>query len=320
MNGRGRTILTAGAMIALVLVASYLMYGDAEDGDSIGVGDTMTYLVFGSFDTGETIEGTSAWTLVGETEDQCRYEMEQHVYAVGPLGFRTVLSDGTWTEWVDKTSGDGDWTDAGTVTVDTFWGERTLSAYATEDGSTRILVRGDAMYAFMYEGDGYTLYMELDGCTAFSEDKVDRPIHTATVSMGMRGESGGVPIAGGILIEVDNGETEIFKRAETTMTAYIEGHPEYGYLADTAWTSWYDPFDGTGADLVGTESLDTPWGRMEVDVCRTSDGGRETTLYVYDGRIPMRMVVEQDGTTMQFDTDCLTLDGEDVRPEELRFI
>ncbi len=315
MIGRNRMILTVGIIVTLVLIASYLMYGDESDETTIGVGDRMDYLVFGNLDTGEVMEGTSSWTLLEETDDQYRFEMTQSVYLVGTGGGRIPIAVGTETEWVDRTSGDDGYVAEGTVEVGTFWGKKTLGCYATEDGATRVLADGDLIYAFMYEGDGYTMYMELEGCTALGEKRADRGIHTVVIGMEMEAESDGFVFTGTEVVEIDNGRTEIFKEATETAAMYMEG---YGQLYSATQRSWYDPFDGrSGMVMTGTVTIDTVWGEETVDVYETIQDGQTITMYVHGGGIPLRLVIEQDGTEFEFDTTTITLDGGDVGPEDV---
>lgn len=315
MLGRNSTILTVAVIVTLVLIASYLVYGNESDEASIGVGDRMDYLVFGNFDTGETIEGTSSWTIVEETDDQFRFEMTQSVYAVGAGGWKMAISEGTVTEWSDKTSRDDGFIACGTMDIGTFWGERTLGWYVSEDGATSILADGDLMYAFMYEGDGYTLYMELDGCTALGEKRADREIHSIVIGMDVEAEGDGYALTGTEVLTIDNGRTEIFKEATESVTMYM-GEDSGPY--SVTQKSWYDPFDtDPGAVMTGTETIDTAWGERQVDVYETDLDGQKAVLYLYDDNVPLRMDIERDGIQFEFETVTLMLDGEDVDPEDI---
>ncbi len=312
------TIITSVVVIiiAVAAVSAYVLTDSDRDGaPDLGVGDSMTFNVFGTYgDEGALIDGTMTIKILDETDTQYMCEIARSIYTVSVDGTRTALYVGTETDWDDKE--DDNLVSGGTLTVDTFWGEKELSLYESWDGTQHVLKDGDILYAGMIEGDGMTLHMELTDCTAIKDKKADREVHEVTVVMAGDAVGGDYEFTMTMTYTIDNKETEIFKRTVVKADLAPKDHPESSVEIMNG-TTWSDPFtdEMDGMVKTGTESIDTAWGTKETDVYERADYGESSTMYAYKD-VPVRIVQETAQMTAVLDTTSITIDGKSATLEE----
>ncbi len=315
-----KNAIIVGVVVVIIAAAAIAAFAlnnnsnDKNDPSAPGVGDTMTYAVFGNYgDDGTLIDGTMTFKILDETDTQIKYEAERSIYTVGTDGTRTALYVGKTTDWEDK---DDDLVSKGTLTVDTFWGEKKLSYYESADGTQHVLKDGNIVYAGMIEGDDQLLHMELTDCTAIKEKKADREAHEATVVMSGDAVIGEYELAMTMTYTIDNENSVIFMRTTTALAVALEDRPEDGAVISSE-TSWINPFEDEMDGMVktGTERIDTAWGAKDTDVYKKVDAGESYTMYVYKD-IPLRFIYEIPQATFNMDVASLTLDGESVTPDE----
>lgn len=308
-----KNAVIVGVVVIIVAVAAVAVFalnnGDKDEKKAFGVGDSMTFEVFGTYgDDGTLIDGTVTLKVVDETDTQFKYELEQSIYTVGTDGTRTAVNVGKTTEWEDKDD-DDDMVSKGTLTVDTFWGEKKLSYYQSEDGTQHVLADGYIIYAGKIEGDYGTMYLELTDCTAIKDEKVNREIHEATIAMAGEAESYGYEFDVTMTYTMDNRGSAIFTRnvveAEVSMSGTVQNI--------TNETSWNDPFSEGKSGMVktGTETIDTVWGTKETDIYEQVKDGTTTVMYAYK-EVPVRMTVESAQMTMTLDSTSIIYDGKEV--------
>ncbi len=311
-------VLGIVVVVVVAAAAAYFVINNGDDKDktpTMGVGDSMTFLVFGTYeDSDNLIDGTMTFKLVDENDTQYKFETETAMYDVDSTGKRTPTYIGKDAEWEDKDSDDDDFVDNGKLTVSTFWGEKTLQYAKSEDGNSHILYNGDIIYAMMVEYDDSTLYYELTDCSLIKEKKVNRDVHDVSISMDARTEYNGITFIGNLTYGLDNTETEVFKKMKMDYSLYAENDPSISYTKSTK--GWYGPFNNEGGMVkVGTESINTTWGYKETDVYKKSESGNTSSLYSYKD-VPVRMVFEQNGIVMTFDASSIVVDGKSVTLDE----
>lgn len=315
-----KNAIIAGVVVVIVAVAAVAAYvlinNDKNDTHTFGVGDSQTFIVFGNIgDDGTLIDGTMTYKLLDETETQYKLEMEQSIYTVDTDGKRAAMNVGTSTEWEDKTSDDENLVSKGTLTVNTFWGKKTLSYYESKDGESKVLSDGDIVYAMMFENDDVTMYMELTDCSAIKSKKVDRDVHEATIVMNGNLATSGVSVAINMTFAMDNKKTEIFTKMTTSMGADLNNNGNFSEIS--SGTSWNDPFDSdtTGMVKTGTERISTEWGTKETDVYKKVENGETRTMYSYKD-VPVRMIFEEEAGTITLDATSIIIDGKSATLDE----
>lgn len=319
-----KNAIIVGVVVVIVAVAAVAVYAlnnnDKNETPTIGVGDSLTYIVFGTYgDEGELLDGTTTYKVLDETETQYKYQIEMSVNVVDANGKQTPLYIGSKTEWSDKTSDDSDnLIPKGTTTVSTFWGEKTLTCYESKDGKTHALADGDIPYAYMHEEDDQTMYLELSECTAIKDKKVDRVVHKAEIDMEMKMKIEGYTMIGTLTYGIDNKKTEIFSRITTNFEVAIQELPDYNPSSNST-TAWTDPFDSdsddTGMVKTGTDRISTKWGTKETDVYKKVEDGETLVMYSYKN-IPVRMTIEEDSLSMTFNAVSIKVDGKEYSLDE----
>ena len=308
-------------IVVVVVVAAAAAYFVINDGDdkaktpTMGVGDSMTLLVFGTYeDSDDLIDGTIMLRIVDENDTQYKIETETAMYDVDSTGKRTPTYIGKDTEWEDKDESDDDFVDYGKLTVSTFWGEKTLQYAKSEDGNSHILYDGDIIYAMMVEYDDSTIYYELTECSIIKEKKVSRDVYDVSIVMDMSTEYNGVTFLGDMTYEINNTKTEMFKQIDVDFTMYAEVNPSATYSNSS--TDWITPFnDENDMVKVGTERINTTWGYKETDVYKKSESGNTSSMYSYEG-IPVRIVYEQNGMVMMYNASAINVNGESLTLDE----
>ena len=315
-----KSAIIVGVVVVIIAVAAIAAFAlnnnnDKDKTPEIGVGDSMTFEVFGTYgDDGTLIDGTMTIKVLEETDTQYRCEVERSIYTVATDGTKTALTVGKETDWEDKE--DDDLVYKGTLTVDTFWGEKKLSCYESEDGTQHALKDGNIIYAAMIEDDEKTLCMELTDCTAIKDKKADREVHEATIVMAGDAVTGGYEFTMTMTYTMDNKETEIFKRTVLKADLALKDYPEASQEIMNG-TSWSNPFaeEKNGMVKTGTERISTAWGTKETDVYKKVADEESTTMYAY-GDVPVRCIYETTQVTITMDATSITVDGESVTLEE----
>lgn len=311
-------ILGVVVVVAIAAVAAYCIIDNGEDkakAPTMGIGDSMTFLVFGTYkNSQDLVDGTLTLKLIDESDTQYKFETETAIYIIDSTGKQTPLYVGKDTKWEDKDSGE-DYVDNGKLTVSTFWGKKTLQYAKSADGNTHVLSDGDIVYAMESKYDDSTLYYELTDCSMIKEKKVSRECHDVSIAMNLSIEYQGTKIVGNYTYSANNMKTEIFTKTHADITIYRENDPSYKFTSSS--TTWTGPFDDESKMIkVGTERISTAWGDRDTDIYMQSESGSTMSTYAYK-EIPVRMVMEEDGLKMTFNATTITVDGKSMTLDEV---
>ncbi len=321
-----KNAIIVGVVVVIIAVAAVAVFalnnnnGDKDKTPVLGVGDSMTFYVFGTLgNDGTLIDGTTTMKVLDETDTQYKIETEQSVYAVGTDGEKTELYVGKNTDWEDKDD-DDDMVAKGTLTVDTFWGEKKLSYYESSDGTTHALTDGDIVYAIMIKNisdeSNITMYMELTECTAIKDKKADREIHEAEFVLKGDYEQEGSVFVLTMTCDMDNKKSEIFIKQDLSLEMALKDQPESSVKLSSQ-TSWGNPFGEDASEWVniGTEEINTEWGTKMTDVYGAVVDGNIYNQYLYKG-VLVRYDIDENGVEVTLDATSIVIDGKSVTLDE----
>lgn len=311
---KNNAVILGVVVVVIVAAAAYFIINNGDDGKKDGasgfsVGDTMSYQTFGYFfSDGSLIEGSVSVKIVDVTDTQYQLEQDNAIYKILSDGTKEPMKVGTTVVWQNKDLG---YTDKGSLTVDTFWGKKTLQYTESKEEDVLALGDGPINYAQMVYYDDFIYYLELTDCSLIKEKKVSRSTHEVDIELDAEIEYAGEPVYGKMIARLNNKDTAVFKQMVTTSTVYNDER----VLETRTTTVWLNPFDFIGTEKSGTETISTEWGDKNVDVYKWSESDGKVSVYSY-GMIYVRKVVEKSDFTMTFDASAITVDGKDATLDE----
>lgn len=311
---KNNAVILGIVVVVIVAAAAYFIINNGDDGKKDGasgfsVGDTMSYQTFGYFfSDGSLIEGTVSMKIVDVTDTQYQLEQDNAIYKILSDGTKEPMKVGTTVVWQNKDLG---YTDKGSLTVDTFWGKKTLQYTESKEEDVLALGDGPINYAQMVYYDDFIYYLELTDCSLIKEKKVSRSTHDVDIKLDAEIEYGGKPVYGEMDVCLNNKYSAVFKQMVTTSTVYNDE----GVLETRTTTVWLNPFNFIGTEKSGTETISTEWGDKKVDVYKWSESDGKVSIYSY-GEIYVRKVVEKSDFTMVFDASAITVDGKAATLDE----
>lgn len=272
-------------------------------------GQSFGYRIVGQDENG-LVSGTLEMTYEDTGDDNYLigwgYEMSDSANSFSEgAGGLTAPKDAPW-------STDGIFT--GFTEIETLWGPRITDCTLVyrDDGLLSFYAADGILYEAVLERGDTLIILQLVGSDLLGRCTV--PPKTWSYSMGITGSA----LVDGTASEVSGrsdtahlDSTSLYDLASESFEVSVGGKPMWDY-EELSWSMGDSIIDfGT---FLGTETISTVWGEVEAEVFFTEYIGGETTVYVYQGSVPLRMETSWDGLdgsrlTMVYETDSILIDG-----------